>query len=178
MASEDRNASLDAAIDALSDAEVLMILQQLGDNFAVAAEVPTDSEKQDAIQAALAARGQTVELPAVAAADRSQAAAAARVLMKAMGRTPEMQMAVRSAVNNPPGAQQNAIPLIFAVPIVFTGCVAFLQVVGKTEFKFTDGKVTVHYDPGKESKFDDTLREVVKTLGTLMGKLIPGAGGG
>lgn len=172
MCYDDVSASLYVRIEALSDREAIAVLKVVGDELLNPAQAPTEVAQKEALRALLEQEKQEIELTDTAQADAAKVAEAARVLLKGMARAPETRGTVRDLLDNLPGEEHGVIPLILAVPIVFSACVAFMQVVGHTEFqRLPDGKWSVHYNPNNKNAFDDTLKETVKTLGTLMGKL-------
>ena len=167
--------TLEEKIAALTDQQALSIVDSLAGELATD-ETPEGKEDQvQALQTILSREGQTVDVERVAEADPAAAAASARQLLTLMGQVPEIKPSLEEWLEHPPTQEAAAIPLLLAAPVVLTGCISLLYVVGHISFKHdSDGNMKVEYDPTQTTPLDATMKEIVTTLAGLMRSMIPG----
>lgn len=159
----------------LTDQQALSIVDSLAGEFADADTPERKEDQAQALQALLLQQGETLAVSHIAEADTSTAAQVARQLMLIMAEVPELQPSLDEWLDTPPTQEAAAIPLLLAAPVVLTGCIVVLQVVGHVTFKrHADGKWEFGYDPTKEVPLDKTMKDIVKALVTVM--RLPNAG--
>jgi hypothetical protein len=135
--------NLDEKIAKLNDQQVLSIVDSLAGEFATEGMPEGRNEQASALAGVLASAGHPVNAQGLLAADTHAAAQAARELLKAMVEAPEMRVSVEGWLDHPPLQEMAPIPLLLAAPVVLTGCIAFLAVVGSLRFsRDKDGKWT------------------------------------
>jgi hypothetical protein len=157
-------------LDALRDDQVMAVLEAVTGELA-GEDLPEGADEQaDALAAALAGTGQELPVHEVADADARQAAQAARELLVLLADSPEAGPVVAEWVDEPPRQEAAALPLVLAAPLVLTGCVVLLQLVGHTTFRHEPGKGwSIEYDPAKRTPFDRTMTKMVGVLARMMG---------
>lgn len=167
--------TLEEKIAALTDQQALSIVDSLAGELATD-ETPEGKEDQvQALQAILSREGQTVDVERVAEADPAAAAASARQLLTIMGQVPEIKPSLEEWLEHPPTQEAAAFPLLLAAPVVLTGCISLLYIVGHISFKRdSEGNMKVEYDPTQTTPLDRTMKEIVTTLAGLMRSMIPG----
>lgn len=166
-------------IQSLSDQQALSILDSLAGEFSTAEMPETKGEQAQALERLMQAAGYNLDLTQVAAdpaaADPAQTAQAARGLLALLAEVPEVRPSLDEWLENPPTQEAAAIPLILAAPVVLTGCIAFLNVVGHVRFaRHRDGTWEIEYNPAKKTPLDKTMKETIQTLANLMSLLKPG----
>jgi len=153
----------------LTDQQTLSIVDSLAGEFADADTPERKEDQAQALQALLSQQGEPLDVSGIAEADAATAAQVARQLLQTMAEVPEIQPSLDEWLDSPPTQEAAAIPLLLAAPIVLTGCIVVLQVVGHVTFKrHTDGKWEFAYDPTKEVPLDKTMKDIVKALVTVM----------
>lgn len=169
-------ATLEEKIAALTDQQALSIVDSLAGELATD-ETPEGKEAQiQTLQEILSREGQAIDVARVVEADPAAAAASARQLLTIMGQVPEIKSSLEEWLEHPPTQEAAAIPLLLAAPVVLTGCIALLYVVGHVSFKRdSDGRTQVAYDPTQTTPLDQTMKEIVTTLAGLMRSMIPGS---
>jgi hypothetical protein len=157
-------------IDTLTDTQVMAVLEAVTGELA-SDDVPEGaSEQADALAAALAEAGQVLPVHEVMDVDAACAAQAARELLGLLADSPGAGPVVAEWVADPPGQEAAALPLVLAAPLVLTGCIVLLQMVGHTTFRREAGKGwSVEYDPTRRTPFDSTMNKMVGVLSKMMG---------
>ena len=163
------------AIARLTDQQALWIVQSLAGEFAQD-DLPQDTAGQaQALNSAFAKLGQGTDALTIASADAAEAGPAARKLLDLMHRVPDLRPSLDAWLANPPRQESAALPIALAAPVVLTGCLVLLQVAGHMFIERTPaGKWHVSYDPARETKLDNTMSEIVRTLADLIWKMAPG----
>lgn len=166
--------TLEEKIAALTDQQALSIVDSLAGELATD-ETPEGREDQiQALQEILSREGQAVDVEQAAKADPAAAAASARQLLTLMAQMPEIQPSLEEWLDHPPTQEAAAFPLLLAAPVVLTGCISLLYVVGHIRFKRnSDGSTSLEYDPTQTTPLDKTMSEIVSTLAGLMRPMIP-----
>ncbi|MEU4193318.1 hypothetical protein AB0E69_15585 [Kribbella sp. NPDC026611] len=160
---------LDDDLDRLDDRQVLAVLDAVLGEVAADDTPEGESDQVLALDALMADDGQGPGLQALDEVDPVAAAAAARDLLRMFADAPETADVVREWLAERPEQEAAAVPLILAAPLVLTGCVVLLQIVGHTTFsRDSSGQWSVSYDPAKRTPFDGTVKEMVGTLSKLM----------
>jgi hypothetical protein len=159
-----------ARLDALTDEQVMAILEAVTGELA-GDDLPEGADEQaEALASALAEAGQEFPVHEAAGAGVTDSARAARELLVLLAASPDAAAVVAEWVDEPPRQEAAALPLVLAAPLVLTGCVVLLQLVGHTSFRYEAGKGwTVEYDPSKRTPFDSTLHKMVGVLSKMMG---------
>jgi hypothetical protein len=167
--------TLEEKIAALTDQQALSIVDSLAGELATD-ETPEGKEEQvQTLQEILAREGETVDVASVAEADPAAAAASARELLTMMAQVPEIKPSLEEWLDHPPTQEAAAIPLLLAAPVVLTGCISLLYVVGHIRIeRDSEGKTKFVYDPAQTTPLDKTMSEIVTTLAGLMRSMIPG----
>jgi hypothetical protein len=161
--------NLDERIAKLSDQQALSIVDSVAGEFAPE-EMPEGRDEQAGALATLL-RPASPELDTKAAlkADTAAAAQAARELLKVMAEAPEMRASVEGWLENPPVQETAPIPLLLAAPVVLTGCIVVLTLVGGTKIhRRPDGKWDIEVDPTKETPMNKNMVKIVKLLSGVM----------
>lgn len=154
----------------LTNQQVLSVVDSLAGEFA-ASDAPERQEDQvQALQTLFQQYEGAVEVSWITAeSDEGVAADAARQLLGMMARVPEVQASLDEWLDRPPTQETAAIPLILAAPIVITGCITFLYVVGHVHFeRRRDGTWTFAYDPTKKSPMDENMKGIIQNLTDIM----------
>jgi hypothetical protein len=161
--------TVDHALATLSDQQVLSILGSIAGEFADNDWPQGQNEESAALQSAFERLQIGGDVQRISTASAGDAANAARALLVAMaGSSPDVRTSVEAWINEPPTQEAAAIPLILAAPIVITGCIAFLHIVGHTRFvRSEDGRWRLDYDPTKESPMDKVTPALGKVLDVL-----------
>ncbi|HYG11986.1 MAG TPA: hypothetical protein VD835_18710 [Pyrinomonadaceae bacterium] len=167
--------TLEEKIATLTDQQALSIVDSLAGELATD-ETPEGKEDQvQALQEILSREGQAVDVERAAEADPAAAAASARQLLTMMAQVPEIKPSLEEWLEHPPTQEAAAVPLLLAAPVVLTGCISLLYVVGHVRFtRDSDGSTKVEYDPTQTTPLDNTMKEIVATLAGLMRSMIPG----
>jgi hypothetical protein len=169
----------DEKIQSLSNQQALSILDSLAGEFSTADLPDTKAEQVQVLQALFQQAGHDLDLAPIAiddaVTDDAQAAEAARRLLSLLAQVPEVQPSLAEWLDNPPTQEAAAVPLILAAPVVLTGCIAFLNVVGHVRFvRHKDGTWDIDYNPAKKTPLDNTMKDTVRTLANLMMLFKPG----
>ena len=177
------DAMLDARLAALTDQQVLTILRSLVGEFADEETPEKRDDQLAALQSALDSAGESVSLAGAqtAAAPDAASVAAARELLALLARVPEVRPSLEDWLADPPAQETAAVPLIVVAPLVFTGCIVLLQVAAQTRVHRTpDGRWEIDLDPTKDTALGRSMKDLVSTIGRLVGAFVPGgaAGGG
>jgi hypothetical protein len=152
---------------------VLAVLDAVVGEIATS-DTPEGAEQTEALGALLSMEHIQLNVGALTDASQAAAAAAARELIALLAGVPEIEPSVNEWLADPPSQEAAAIPLILAAPVVLTGCVVLLQLVGHTSFRRDgNGKWSVSYDPGRRTPFDGTLGELVGALAKIMQGMTP-----
>jgi hypothetical protein len=169
-------ATIEERVSTLTDQQALSIVDFLAGEFA-SSDMPEGTKAQaQALGALLSREGHDLDLSRVAQSSTTPAATAARQVLLMMAQVPQMKASVDQWLDNPPVQETAAVPLLLAAPVVFTGCIALLQVVGHVKFKLDSKKQWgFHYDPGQPTIFDQTLKDMVRTLARLMRVMTAGS---
>ena len=175
--------ALDARLAALTDQQVLTILRSLVGEFADDSTPERRDEQLEALQSALDSAGEPVSIAGAQGAAPPDAAsvAAARELLALLAQVPEVRPSLEDWLADPPAQETAAVPLIVVAPLVFTGCIVLLQVAAQTRVHRTpDGKWEIDLDPTKDTALGRSMKDLVSTIGRLVGAFVPGgnAGGG
>ncbi len=157
-------------IAGLTDQQALSIVDSLAGEFADADTPERKEDQAQALQALFSQQGEPLDVSAIAQADTATAAQAARQLLLVMAEVPELQPSLDEWLAAPPTQEAAPIPLLLAAPVVLTGCIVVLQVVGHTTFKrHPDGKWEFKYDPAQQVPLDKTMKDIVQALVKVMG---------
>ena len=168
----------EAEIARLTDQQALSIVNSLAGELAGDDTPEGRDEQAQALEEVLHNEGWEVDVAGAADADPAAAGAAARQLLSLAAEVPELRPSLEEWLEDPPTQEAAALPLVLAAPIVLSGCLLVLQVVGHTRFRRgADGRWEVDYDPTTRTPFDKTLREFVGTLAKVVGGLAPGGSG-
>ena len=164
--------NLDEKIAKLDDQQALSIVDSIAGEFARDDMPEGRNEQASALASLLEAEQQPVDMGAALEADTHAAAQAARELLKTMAEAPEMRQSVQGWLDHPPVQETAVIPILLAVPVVLTGCIALLTVVGNTSIhRGPDGKWRVDYDPSKKTPMNKNMVAIAKILsGSLHGR--------
>lgn len=158
-------------INQLTDQQALSIVDSLAGEFATEDTPETKTDQAIALQSLMVTEGYQVDLTSIAT-DLDNAANVARQLLALMSEVPEVKPSLEEWLDNPPTQEAAAIPLILAAPVVLTGCIALLNVVGHVHYvRHRDGTWEIKYDPSKKTPLDNTMKETIKTLAKLMSLL-------
>ena len=162
-------------LERLTDQQALSIVDSLAGEFADNDAPERNEDRAQALQAVFQHYGDSVDVSYVTdEVDAALAAEAARQLLHNMAQVPEMQGSLDEWLEHPPTQEAAAIPLILAAPVVMTGCIAFLYVVGHVRFERKhDGTWTFGYDPTKKAPMDENMKDIVQTLVAIMRLFIP-----
>ncbi len=165
--------TLEERINQLEDQQVLSIVASLSGEFSTD-ETPEGKEAQiSVLQSVLSQCGQELDFNVLAEMDTPVAAGFAKELLLLMSQSPEIRQSLEAWLDQPPVQEEAALPLILTAPIVFTGCLTFLYVVGHIKFvRRADGKYEFIYDSAKTTPIDSTYKDIVKSLANLMKKFI------
>lgn len=157
-------------LDALTDEQVLAILESVSGELA-GDDLPEGADDQaEALASAMSETGHDMPVREAAGAGMADSARAARELLVLLAESPEAAAVIEEWVENPPEQEAAALPLVLAAPLVLTGCVLLLQLVGHTSFRHEPGKGwTVEYDPSRRTPFDGTMNKMVGVLAKLLG---------
>ncbi len=92
-----------------------------------------------------------------------------------MAQVSEVQTSLDEWLDHPPTQEAaDAIPLLLAAPVVYSGCIAFLYVVGHIHFKHhPDGAWEFAYDPAQQTPLDKTMPAIVQKLADLIRSMTP-----
>ena len=164
--------TLDEKIATLTDQQALSIVDSLAGEF-VADDIPQGGNEQaEALASILEAESQPTDSNALLQADATATAQSARELLKAMADAPEMRESLDYWLDHPPVQETAAIPLLLAVPVVLTGCIALLTVVGNTHIhRNENGKWVIDYDPTGNTPMNKNIVKILKVLaGSTHGK--------
>lgn len=162
-------------IAALTDQQALSILSSLAAESADMDTPEGAEEQKQALSAVLTNYGEQADLDAAGGATQETAGAAARKLLVLLSESPDIQPSLDDWLENPPVQEQAAIPLILAAPVVFTGCVTALYVVGHVKFERNpDGTWGFAYRPDVATPMDKNMKDLAATIARLMGALTPG----
>lgn len=158
----------------LTDQQALSILSSLNGEL-VTSDAPDDSAGQaQLLESMLGAEGTPVTLAGAADSDPAAAGAAARELLLLMAGIDEFRPSLEEWLRDPPSQEQAALPLLLLAPIVFTGCIVLLQVVGHTRFhRSPDGKWEWAYEPARKAPIDDVIKDMGKSLSRVTGAAQP-----
>jgi hypothetical protein len=161
----------DEKIAQLNDQQALSIVDSVAGEFARDDMPEGRNEQASALASLLEAESEPVDMGAVLQADTHAAAQAARKLLKVMVEVPEMRESVENWLDHPPVQETAVIPLLLAAPVILTGCIALLTVVGNTSIhRGPDGKWKVDYDPSKKTPMNQNMIAIAKILsGSLHG---------
>lgn len=161
--------NLDEKIAKLDDQQALSIVDSLAGEFARDDMPEGRNEQASALASLLESESQPLDTKAVLEAGAGQAAQAARELLKMMAEAPEMRESVEYWLDHPPVQETAALPLLLAAPVVLTGCIALLTVVGNTRIhRFPDGRWEIKYDPTRKTPFNQNMVAIAKILAGLM----------
>jgi hypothetical protein len=162
-------ASNDQAVSRLTDQEILGVLDVVVGELADDATPEGTSDQVAALGAALGDRSPGVGDVADASADRL--GAAARRLVTLLRETPEAGPLVAREIADPPRPENASAELLVSAPLVLTGCLVILQLVGHSHFtRNSDGEWSYSFDPSKKGPLDDALTEIAKVLAELFGR--------
>jgi hypothetical protein len=166
------NMKLDEKIATLTDQQALSIVDSLAGEFAGDDLPQGRNEQAEALTSMLEAESHPADSNALLQADATATAEAARALLKTMAEVPEMRESVDYWLDHPPVQETAAIPLLLAVPVVLTGCIALLTVVGNTHIhRDENGKWLIDYDPTGNTPMNKNLVKILKILsGSTHGK--------
>jgi hypothetical protein len=168
----------DEKIQTLSNQQALSILDSLAGEFSASGLPETKAEQAQALQSLFLQAGHDLDLAPIAAeyaADEAQAAEAARRLLGLLAQVPEVQPSLAEWLDTPPTQEAAAVPLILAAPVVLTGCIALLNVVGHVRFvRHKDGTWEIEYNPAKKTPLDSTMKDTIRTLANVMTIFKPG----
>jgi hypothetical protein len=158
--------NLDEKIAKLNDQQVLSIVDSLAGEFATEGMPEGRNEQAGALASVLGSAGHPVDTQVLLSADTIAAAQAARELLKTMAGTPEMRASVEGWLDRPPIQEMAPIPLLLAAPVVLTGCIAFLTVVGSIRFsRDKDGNWAVTGDTTPLGKNIVAIAKILTRLG-------------
>jgi hypothetical protein len=161
--------NLDEKIAQLSDQQALSIVDSIAGEFAPDDMPEGRNEQASALTGLLQAKSPGIDVQGALKADTHAAAQAARELLKVMAEAPEMQASVETWLENPPVQETAPIPLLLAAPVVLTGCIVVLTLVGGTSIhRGTDGKWDIKLDPSKETPMNKNMVKIVKLLAGVM----------
>jgi hypothetical protein len=117
-------------IASLSDQQALAIVDLIAGEYADMETPAGEKEQRAALDAAFRAAGVKVDLSQSTTADIAAAGRAARELLRVMAQAPDLHASLDGWLEEPPRQETLAVPLLIAVPAVFAGCIALLQVLG------------------------------------------------
>lgn len=161
--------NLDEQIARLDDQQALSIVDSLAGEFAPDDMPEGRDEQASALSALLEGESPSVNTRALLDADAPAAAQAARELLKVMAEAPEMGASLKNWLDDPPVQETAMIPLLLAAPVVLTGCVTLLTIVGNTRIhRGPDGKWEMKYDPSKQTPMNKSIVAIAKILAGSM----------
>jgi hypothetical protein len=159
-------------VAALTDQQALSIVSSLAAKFASTEETPHDQADQaHLLGAVLAEHGQADVAQRLEAGDYPDAGAAARELLLLMAAQRDARLSLEEWLLEPPTQEAAALPLVLAAPVVLTGCIVLLQLIGHTRFeRKSDGRWNVVYDPAKRAPLDSVITDIGKVFGRVAGE--------
>jgi len=161
--------TIDEKIAKLDDQQALSIVDSLAGEFAPDDMPEGRNDQADALASVLESNAQPVDTRAALQANSQAAAQAARELLQVMAEVPEMKESVENWLDHPPVQETAVIPLLLAAPVVLTGCIALLTVVGNTTInRSPSGKWAIRYDPSKKSPMNQNIVAIAKILAGRM----------
>ena len=144
--------NLEERIAKLDDQQALSIVDSVAGEFAGDDMPEGRTEQANLLSSVLEVHSQKVDTQTVLQADTAAAGKAARELLTVMAGVPEMRRSVEGWLDHPPVQETAVIPLLLALPVVLTGCIALLTVVGNTTIQRDEkGKWRLKYDPSQET---------------------------
>lgn len=160
--------TLDERIAKLDDQQALSIVDSLAGEFARDDLPEGRGEQASALDTLFELGSQPTTAKAILEADTHAAAGAARKLLMLMGGVSEMRASLESWLDNPPVQETAPIPLLLAAPVVLTGCIAFLTVIGGTSIhRRPDGSWDISIDPSKKTPMNASIVAIAKILAGL-----------
>ncbi len=161
--------NLDEKIAQLDDQQALSIVDSIAGEFAPDDMPEGRNEQASALTSLLQSGSPGVDTQAALGADTHAAAQAARELLKVMAEAPEMRASVEGWLETPPVQETAPIPLLLAAPVVLTGCIVVLAMVGGTSIhRRPDGTWDIQIDPAKETPMNKNLVKIAKILSGVM----------
>jgi hypothetical protein len=157
--------TVESEIAQLTDQQALSILSSLNGELVESDAPESSAEQAELLESFLGAEGTPVALEGADNTDAAAAGAAARELLVLMAGIEEFRPSLEEWVHNPPSQEQAALPLLLLAPIVFTGCIVLLQVVGHTRFhRSADGKWEWAYEPARKAPIDEVIKGMGRSL--------------
>jgi hypothetical protein len=154
----------------LDDQQALSIVDSLAGEFAGEGLPEGRNDQASALTSVLASAAQPVDAQAILAAETHAAAKAARELLQLMAEAPQTRAAVEGWLDQPPGQEMAPIPLLLAAPVVLTGCIAFLTLVGSLRFhRSRDGKWEIDVNPSTASPLNRNIEAIARILAGSIG---------
>jgi hypothetical protein len=163
-------------VNELDDQQSLIVLDCLSSEVAQPSMPQGPQEQAAALKALFGEFGINADVLGVTGASNARSAPAAREVLDLFARSGRVDDLIAESLADPPTQEAAALPLLLAAPVVLTGCVALLQLVGHVSFKRdTDGAWSFGYDPSQRTPFDATLKEMVGILAKIVGSLAKGS---
>jgi hypothetical protein len=156
-------------IDALTDLQVLTIIDSLAGEFSASDTPESRNEQEQVLSELMAAQDLDPSLIQSVNQAGGQVGIAARELLQQLAEDEQILSALEKWLKEPPIQESAAIPLVLAAPVIFTGCILLLQVSGHVRLKrYPNGTWEIEYDPAKKAPMDRTIKDLATIIAGII----------